>query len=572
MFTWSIDDVLTALVGRDQAATLAVIGAELGVLVALAGGAYLVARWLLQRLASVKRGVSPDAIRVLRVKVRTVLLALSALLATAIVAYNAWLIARGADVPRETMALFGAMSTAIWMGLAIALGKLAAATLGLLLATRVIRRAVGALEAACNRWDQLHDNNRSLTALFAGLSRALATTGWLLLTLYALWLFGVPEGIRSGFRMVIRIYVVIAAGLLVIRSSTVIIDTLDGLSRKYAQTRGWLRHYDHLRPLVPTFRVCLEYALWVALASLVVLQLGPMGTLALWGPKLIQAIGVFFLGRVAIELGRFEIGRRLLPPEGLDEMTRRRRATIVPLVRSGFTYAVYFGTAVLILAGLGFNPMPFLAGAGILGLVIGFGAQSLINDVVSGFFILFEHTYLVGDVIEAGGGKGVVEAIEFRTTKIRDRDGRVHIIRNGAVKDVINYSKDYTVAVVPVDIDYDADLRGVFSVLREAGERVRAENTDVLAATEIDGITAFGATGMTIRTSTRVKPGRHEAVAAALRFCIKEAFDGRALGTSRRGLVPLEFAMISAPDPRDRREPRTERRLSAAQRLPGSQG
>ena len=220
----------------------------------------------------------------------------------------------------------------------------------------------------------------------------------------------------------------------------------------------------------------------------------------------------------------------MLPAEGVDDTTRRRRATIAPLVRSGFTYAVYFGTAVLILASLGFNPMPFLAGAGILGLVIGFGAQSLINDVVSGFFILFENTYLVGDVIEAGGGKGVVEAIEFRTTKIRDGDGRVHIIRNGNVKDVINYSKEYTLAVVPVDIAYGADLPWVFAMLREAGARVRAENPDVLDDTQIDGITGFGATTMTVRTSTRVKPGRHEAAAAALRFSIKEACDRRAAG------------------------------------------
>jgi small conductance mechanosensitive channel len=175
--------------------------------------------------------------------------------------------------------------------------------------------------------------------------------------------------------------------------------------------------------------------------------------------------------------------------------------------------------------------------------------------------------------VEAGGGKGVVEANEFRTTKIRDADGRVHIIRNGAVKDVINYSKDYTVAVVPVDIDYDADLRGVFSVLREAGERVRAESADVLAATEIDGITAFGATALTIRTSTRVKPGRHEVAAAALRFSIKDAFDRRALGSSRRGLVPVEFETTSAPDPRDRRERRTEDtdRRRSTERRPESQ-
>jgi len=107
--------------------------------------------------------------------------------------------------------------------------------------------------------------------------------------------------------------------------------------------------------------------------------------------------------------------------------------------------------------------------------------------------------------------KGVVEAIEFRTTKIRDSEGRLHMIRNGAIKPVINYSEDYTIAVVPVEVAYGADLRSVFNTLRTAGERVRADDPDVLADTNIEGITASGNTTMTVRTSTRVKPGRHEA-------------------------------------------------------------
>src|SRR6185312_11070889 len=177
-------------------------------------------------------------------------------------------------------------------------------------------------------------------------------------------------------------------------------------------------------------------------------------TVIAWGPRLIEGIGLFFLGRAVIELGHLEIARRMLPDEGLDEMARRRRATMAPIVRSAFTYAVYFGTMVLILASLGFNPMPFLAGAGILGLVIGFGAQAMINDVVSGFFILFENIYLVGDIIECGAARGVVEAIEFRTTKIRDRDGRLHIVRNGDMKLVVNYSKDYGVAAIALEVGY----------------------------------------------------------------------------------------------------------------------
>jgi small conductance mechanosensitive channel len=228
----------------------------------------------------------------------------------------------------------------------------------------------------------------------------------------------------------------------------------------------------------------------------------------------------------------------MLPREGLETSERRRRETMLPLVRTAFSYAVYFGAAVLILSRLGFNPMPFLAGAGILGVVIGFGAQSMINDLVSGFFILFENIYLVGDIVEIGNDKGTVEGIDFRTTRIRDEDGRLHVIRNGEAAPVINYSKDYTRAVVAVEVGYDADLRNVFSTLRQAGERRRAESPDLLDDIEIGGISGFGAETPTVRLSGRVKPGRHEAVAASLRFTIKDAFDRMAPGVPRHTLIP----------------------------------
>ena len=202
-----------------------------------------------------------------------------------------------------------------------------------------------------------------------------------------------------------------------------------------------------------------------------------------------------------------------------------------------------------ILATLGFNPLPFLAGAGLLGLVIGFGAQSLINDVVSGFFILFENIYLVGDLIEGGGAKGVVEAIEFRTTRVRDADGRLHIVRNGDMKQVVNYSKDYAFAVVPVDVSYDADMRAVFTTLKEAGERLHAESRDVLEPTEIDGITAFGPTSLTVRTTTCVRLGRHEGVTNQLRLIIKEAFDREVEGVLRTALIPARRRQPAAATP-----------------------
>jgi moderate conductance mechanosensitive channel len=421
-------------------------------------------------------------------------------------------------------------------------GLIVTAVAGLLVAAGLLWYALHRAERALAGRPELRDQRTALARLVSGLNRTALIAGLLLLAASASWFFALPDPVTRWAFVIVRFYAVVAIGLLVIRSSVAIVEALEAVARRQADSRGWLSHYEPLRPLLPTLRTCLEYALWIGMISLALLQLG-WYTPAGWGPPIMQAIGLFFLGRVVIELARVEVDRRLLGAEGLDEMTRRRRETIAPLIRSTLTYMVYFGTAVLILASLGFNPMPFLAGAGILGLVIGFGAQSLINDVVSGFFILFENTYLVGDAVEAAGAKGVVEAIEFRTTKIRDRDGRLHIVRNGDVKQVINYSKDYTLAVVPVDVTYDADLRSVFSILQEAGRRLRSESADLLGDVEVDGVVAFGASSMTVRTSTRVKPGRHEAAAAALRLAIKEAFDHRATGAPRGGLVPPGLAV-----------------------------
>jgi moderate conductance mechanosensitive channel len=470
-------------------------------------------------------------------RTRHIVFSLLLAMVTGILCANGYLLVRGVDVPRYTTDLIRSITAETWIALRNALAKLAVAILVLLVAIRVVRRVLHAAERALRQPESTREREASLSALFALIERTVANIGWLLVVVFASMLFAFPDKVTAVLLVAVRVYVVLAIGLIVIRSTALLVETIDGLGHRYAERRQWKRHYDHLRPLLPTFRACLEYALWVGVASLVLAQVATMQDLAAWGPRVIQGIATFFAGRVLIELGRLEIGNRMLPHDGLEETERRRRATMVPLVKSAFTYAVYFGTAVLILGALGFNPMPFLAGAGLLGLVIGFGAQSLINDVVSGFFILLENIYLVGDIVEVGPARGVVEAIEFRTTRIRDAEGRVHIIRNGDMKPVINYSKDYGMAAVSVEVPYDADLQRVFADIRKAGERLRAEHRDALAETQIDGITAFGSSSMTIRTSTRVRAGRQDTIAAALRLLINESFEGQFAGVPRKTLI-----------------------------------
>ena len=519
-------------------AALPVIAIELAGVALLCGGLHVLTLLLL-RAAPIPAGRS-EWRDLAKLRTRHILFSLLLAMVSGVLLANGYLLARNVDVPQYTADLIRSITPATWMALVRALAKLTVAIVGLLVGIRILRRLLRATERRLNQREQPGEHQDGLSTFFASLERTIVNIGWMLVVVFASILFAFPGSVTDVLLVAVRIYVVLAIGLIVIRSTAVIVEALDTLGLRYAERREWRKYYEHLRALVPTFRACLEYALWVGVGSIVLAQLAPLQELAAWGPRVIQGIAIFFAGRVLIELGRLEIEHRMLPAEGLEETERRRRATMIPLVRSAFGYAVYFGTAILILGLLGFNPMPFLAGAGLLGLVIGFGAQSLINDVVSGFFILFENIYLVGDIVEVGSAKGVVEAIEFRTTKVRDAEGRVHVIRNGDMKPVINYSKDYGVAIVAVEVPYEADLQRVFASLRQAGQRLRAERRDVLAETEIDGIAAFGPSAMTIRTSTRVRPGHHETIAAALRLLINETFEAHSVG--RRSLIGEHYS------------------------------
>jgi small conductance mechanosensitive channel len=202
-------------------------------------------------------------------------------------------------------------------------------------------------------------------------------------------------------------------------------------------------------------------------------------------------------------------------------------------------YFIYFGAGIMVLIEMGINPTPILAGAGIVGLAVGLGAQSLVNDVVSGFFILFENYYLVGDFIETGEARGTVEAIDIRTTRIRNPNGPQHILRNGQIGEIINYSKEHTRAVVEVGVAYESDLDHVFRVLEQVGKELKEKDHDVLEPTVVRGLQNFGESELLIRTITKVKPGQHRQVQRDLRKMVKEAFDreGIEIPYARRVLI-----------------------------------
>jgi len=243
------------------------------------------------------------------------------------------------------------------------------------------------------------------------------------------------------------------------------------------------------------------------------------------GSALVQIIGIFFIARMVIEVVNLLLDKNMLPKDETAGSLNQQQQTLMPIIKTLLRYGIYFIAFILMLRAFEINPLPLLAGAGVLGLVIGMGAQPLINDLVSGFFILFEGLFLVGDYIETESARGIVEAIHIRTTRVRDPDGQLHILRNGQIDSVVSYSKDYTFAVVEVGVAYDSNLDHVFRVLDEIGIQLKKDNVDVLEPLKVKGLKEFGESELLIRTLTKVRPGCHRRVAFKLREMVKKAFD-----------------------------------------------
>jgi small conductance mechanosensitive channel len=212
---------------------------------------------------------------------------------------------------------------------------------------------------------------------------------------------------------------------------------------------------------------------------------------------------------------------------GITTEAERRADTLGSVLRnaSRVIAAVFF--LLMALQEFGVNIGPLIAGAGIAGVALGFGAQSLVKDVISGFFLLLENQFAVGDLISIDDGKhlGHVERMTLRITQLRDGEGRAHFLPNGAITKVVVLSKDYSKALVDVEVGYDTDLDRVIALLAELGAALAEARPDlVLEPTDVKGVEAFGKDGCTIRTFTKTAPGRQYEAAREYRKRIIQRF------------------------------------------------
>ncbi|AGA59790.1 MAG: mechanosensitive ion channel family protein [Thermobacillus sp.] len=201
----------------------------------------------------------------------------------------------------------------------------------------------------------------------------------------------------------------------------------------------------------------------------------------------------------------------------------RRVQTVGKLLNNTVSYCIYFVAFLLILGEFNISLAPLLAGAGIVGLAIGFGAQSLVRDVISGLFIILEDPFGVGDEVKIGSYKGKVEMIGLRTTRLRSWTGEVFIIPNGQINDVTNYSLHNALAVVDVTVDGGVSLERAMAVIGEAARQLKDDN--VVREPEVLGVVTASADSATVRVVAECKPNTHEEVTRALNVLLRRALN-----------------------------------------------
>lgn len=244
---------------------------------------------------------------------------------------------------------------------------------------------------------------------------------------------------------------------------------------------------------------------------------------------LIIAVGAYVLIRIVNgAFGRFEriaAGRSTGYASAVE--TEKRVRTLTALLRS-VVFVLLVGIAVvMVLKELGMDIAPIIAGAGILGLAVSFGAQNLVRDIISGFFIIFEDQVRVGDAAVINGKSGTVEEIKFRTIAIRDLDGTLHIFPNGSITQLSNQSRDWSKYIVDVRVAYGENLDYVIETLRGIGEVLSGDKrfeTLILEPLDVLGVDSFGPSEVVIRCLLKTLPQKQWGAGRELRKRIVSGF------------------------------------------------
>ena len=288
----------------------------------------------------------------------------------------------------------------------------------------------------------------------------------------------------------------------------------------------------------------LASAIIYILALLAVLQAWNVEAFAWFGSELGRrvtgnalSIGVVVIIALALwEISASAIERYLTAIEAGDAPRRTRIRTLLPLMRTALLCVIIVVSSLMILSHLGIDIAPLLAGAGVVGLAIGFGSQALVKDIITGLFILLEDQIAVGDIVDVGKDhNGVVEAISIRTIRLRDLSGTVHTVPFSEVTSVKNLTKEYSFAVARIGISYMEDIDRVVEILRQVGDELMQDEAlrpSILNPFEFLGVDALDASSIVLLVRIRTLPDKQWVVGRAFNRLVKIAFSEHQVASS----------------------------------------
>lgn len=242
--------------------------------------------------------------------------------------------------------------------------------------------------------------------------------------------------------------------------------------------------------------------------------------------KGIRIVSILFLMYFTIKIGNRLINKfvqRQIRSKASFSMNEQKALTIGEVLKSILKYMTYFIGAALILSD--FFKGVSVAVASVGGFALGFGAQSLVKDIINGFFILFEDQYGVGDHVTIGKFNGIIETIGIRTTVIRDFTGDIHLIPNGSIVEVTNHSRGNIRFLVDVDIAYESDIDSAIKIIENTCKKFTKDNEDIMEPIEVWGVNSLNASSVTIRVAGKSKPLMQWKMERELRKAIKIDID-----------------------------------------------
>ncbi|MBZ5748830.1 mechanosensitive ion channel family protein [Metabacillus rhizolycopersici] len=243
------------------------------------------------------------------------------------------------------------------------------------------------------------------------------------------------------------------------------------------------------------------------------------------GIILLKLIGIIAAFLIVKAIGRRVIKKMFQRLQARHSISTGRALTLQSLSLNVLSYTLIFIFIVMVFEVFGYNATALLAGAGVVGLAIGFGAQGLVSDVVTGFFLLLEKQIDVEDYVTIAGFEGIVEQVGLRTTQIRGFDGTLHYLPNRQIINVSNHSRGNMRALVDIGISYDDDIDQTIAILQEVCERIAAEDVSIVDGPNVLGVQALGASDIIIRIIAKTENGQQSAVERKLRKTIKEQLE-----------------------------------------------